>query len=97
VSPLLSVVKAKLQSLSVSMQLVLADGVRVGPDDAAVRLTARNKVALTYLAAGEVGVLGQDYVEGHIDIEGNMRDVMCVSAALLPGFPVDAVGVAPFD
>ena len=46
-SPLLSVVKAKLQSLSVSMQLVLPDGVRVGPDDAAVRLTAPNKVALT--------------------------------------------------
>lgn len=89
-SPLLSVVEAKLQSLPVSMQLVLPDGVRVGPDDAAVRFTARNKVALAHLAAGEVGVLGQDYVEGHIDIEGNMRDVMRASAALLPGSPVDA-------
>ncbi|MFP3803269.1 SAM-dependent methyltransferase, partial [Paraburkholderia sp. SIMBA_027] len=36
------------------------------------------------------GVLGQDYVEGRIDIEGSMRDVMAAASALLPGSPVDA-------
>src|SRR5690606_28318566 len=46
--------------------------------------------ALAHLAEGAVGVLGQDYVEGRIDIQGNMRDVMAAASALLPGSPVDA-------
>lgn len=89
-NPLLSVVERKLQSLPVAVQLEMPDGAIVGPADPKVRFVARDKAALVHLAEGAVGVLGQDYVEGRIDIQGNMRDVMAASAALLPGSPVDA-------
>ncbi|KAK86649.1 class I SAM-dependent methyltransferase [Bordetella holmesii] len=90
VNPLLSVVERKLAALPVSVQLQLPDGTVLGPPQAKVRFAARDKGALAHLAEGSVGVLGQDYVEGRIDIQGSMRDVMAAAAALLPGSPVDA-------
>ncbi|MGE8687791.1 MAG: class I SAM-dependent methyltransferase [Achromobacter sp.] len=89
-NPLLSVVERKLQALPVTVQLVLPDGAVLGAPDPRVRFVTHDKTALAHLAEGAVGVLGQDYVEGRIDIEGNMRDVMAAAAALLPGSPVDA-------
>ncbi|WP_454674995.1 class I SAM-dependent methyltransferase [Achromobacter pestifer] len=89
-NPLLSVVERKLGALPVPVQLVLPDGTVLGPPDPRVRFVAHDKTALAHLAEGAVGVLGQDYVEGRIDIEGNMRDVMAAASALLPGSPVDA-------
>lgn len=89
-NPLLSVVERKLQALPVPVQLVLSDGAVLGPSDPRVRFVTHDKTALAHLAEGAVGVLGQDYVEGRIDIEGSMRDVMAAAAALLPGSPMDA-------
>lgn len=89
-NPLLSVVERKLEALPVPVQLVLPDGAVLGPPDPRVRFVTHDKAALAHLAEGAVGVLGQDYVEGRIDIEGNMRDVMAAASALLPGSPVDA-------
>lgn len=89
-NPLLSVVERKLQSLPVTVQLELPDGTTVGQADPQVRFVARDKSALAHLAEGAVGVLGQDYVEGRVDIQGNMRHVMQAAAALLPGSPVEA-------
>ncbi len=89
-NPLLSVVERKLQALPVPVQLVLPDGAVLGPPEPRVRFVTHDKTALAHLAEGAVGVLGQDYVEGRIDIEGNLRDVMTAAAALLPGSPVDA-------
>ncbi|AMH07343.2 class I SAM-dependent methyltransferase [Achromobacter xylosoxidans] len=89
-NPLLSVVERKLQALPVTVQLVLPDGTVMGPPDPRVRFVTHDKTALAHLAEGAVGVLGQDYVEGRIDIEGSMRDVMAAASALLPGSPVDA-------
>lgn len=89
-NPLLSVVQRKLEALPVPVQLVLPDGAVLGPPDPRVRFVTHDKAALVHLAEGGVGVLGQDYVEGRIDIEGNMRDVMAAAAALLPGSPVEA-------
>ncbi|CCN22584.1 putative cyclopropane-fatty-acyl-phospholipid synthase [Bordetella bronchiseptica 1289] len=89
-NPLLSVVERKLQELPVPVQLTLPDGTVLGSPEARVRFVARDKTALAHLAEGAVGVLGQDYVEGRIDIQGSMRDVMAAAAALLPSSPVDA-------
>jgi len=83
-------VERKLQALPVPVQLVLPDGAVLGPSDPRVRFVTHDKTALAHLAEGAVGVLGQDYVEGRIDIEGSMRDVMAAAAALLPGSPMDA-------
>jgi len=90
VSPLLSIVERKLQAVPVPVQLVLPDGAVRRADDPRVRFVTHDKAALAHLAEGAVGVLGQDYVEGRIDIEGSMRDVMAVAAALLPGSPMEA-------
>ena len=89
-NPLLSVVERKLQALPVPVQLVLPDGAVLGAPDPRVRFVTHDKTALAHLAEGAVGVLGQDYVEGRIDIEGSMRDVMAAAARLLPGSPMDA-------
>jgi len=90
VNPLLSVVERKLQALAVPLQITLPDGATVGALDAAVRFTVHDKSALVHLASGDVGVLGEDYVEGRVDIDGAMRDVMAAAAALLPGSPIEA-------
>jgi len=90
VTPLLSVVERKLQTLPVPVQLVLPNGAKAGPPDCAVRITVHDKSTLMRLASGEVGALGEDYVEGRIDIDGAMRDVMAAATALLPGSPVEA-------
>ncbi|ANN78725.1 cyclopropane-fatty-acyl-phospholipid synthase [Bordetella flabilis] len=87
---MLSAVERKLQSISIPVQLEMPDGTKVGSSSPKVRFAARSKTALAHLAAGEVGVLGQDYVEGLVDIEGNMHDVMRAAAELLPDSPVDA-------
>ncbi len=89
-NPLLSVVERKLQALPVPVQLVLPDGTVLGAPDPRVRFVTHDTTALAHLAEGAVGVLGQDYVEGRIDIEGSMRDVMAAAAALLPGSPLEA-------
>jgi len=83
-------VAQKLAQLPVSVALVLPDGTRLGDADPKVCLTFKDKASLAHVAAGEVGVLGQDYVEGKFDIEGSMRDLMALAAALLPGSPVEA-------
>ncbi|WP_094844521.1 class I SAM-dependent methyltransferase [Bordetella genomosp. 11] len=87
-NPVLSAVERKLESVSIPVQLEMPDGTKVGSPNPKVKFTARSKAALAHLAAGEVGVLGQDYVEGLVDIQGNMHDVMAAAAQLLPDSPV---------
>jgi cyclopropane-fatty-acyl-phospholipid synthase len=83
-------VERKLQSVSVPVQLVMPDGTTLGASNPKVRFAARNRTALAHLAGGEVGVLGQDYVEGLVDIDGNMHDVMRAASEMLPDSPVEA-------
>ncbi len=89
-NPVLSAVERKLKSIDVRTRLVLPDGTRLGDDDPRVVFTIHDRAALAHLAAGDVGVLGQDYVEGRVDIDGGMHDVMAAAAQLLPGTPIDA-------
>lgn len=86
---MLSAVDRKLGNLPVPVQLTMPDGTTVGASDPRVRFIARDKGALAHLASGAVGILAQDYVEGRIDIQGAMRDVMAAAAALLPDSPVE--------
>ncbi|MBV6305303.1 class I SAM-dependent methyltransferase [Candidimonas humi] len=86
----LSAVEKKLEALPIPVELTMPDGTRVGAANARIRIAAKDRSALAHLAAGQVGVLGEDYVQGKLDIEGSMRDVMAMAAAILPGSPVDA-------
>ena len=95
-SSILSAVESKLASLPLPVRLTLPDGNSVGAADAAVHLTIRELSTLANLAAGQVGTLGEDYVEGKFEVEGSMRDLMEVAAALLPQSPVDAARAGMF-
>jgi len=90
VNPLISAIEKKLQSLPVRLGLILPDGTQLGPQDAPVTLVAKQNSALLHLVAGQVGLIGQDFVEGVCDVRGAMRDVMTVAASILPGSPTEA-------
>lgn len=89
-NPLISSIEKKLQTLPVALGLVLPDGTQLGPRDAPVTLVAKQNKALAHLASGQVGLIGQDYVEGVCDVRGSMRDIMAAASSLLPGSPLEA-------
>lgn len=83
-------IEAKLAALPVPVSLELPDGQQLGAADAAVRLRITDPSVLAHFASGEVGVLGEDYVEGKFSFDGTMRDLMRLAAAILPQSPVEA-------
>ena len=85
-----SAVEEKLAALPLPVQLVMPDGARLGDSQPQVRLWIKDRSTLAHLVAGQAGVLGQAYVEGKFDVDGSMRDLMKVAAAILPGSPVEA-------
>jgi cyclopropane-fatty-acyl-phospholipid synthase len=86
--PLLQKLEQQLAALPVTVSLGLPGGRQVGPPAAAVRLEFQDWSGLATLAAGQIGKIGEDYVEKRLKIEGTMRDLMAAGAALLPGSPV---------
>ena len=64
----------RLGSLSLPLAVVLPGGRRIGRKDAAVTLRLNDLSPLAHLVTGEVGKVGQDYVEGRLDLDGGMRD-----------------------
>ncbi|OZI50390.1 SAM-dependent methyltransferase [Bordetella genomosp. 5] len=86
---MLSLVERKLEALPLPVQLQMPDGQVAGRGPARLRFVVRERRALAPLARGDIGWLARDYVEGRIDIDGSMRDLMAVAAALLPEDPVD--------
>lgn len=88
-SSVLSAVEKKLASLSMAVQVQLPDGSVAGPADAKLRLVAKDKTALMNLASGQAGLLGEDFVEGRLDVQGSMRDLMQLAASILPASPID--------
>ena len=81
-------IESQLAQLSRAVALKLPGGRRVGAANADVTLTFGDWSALATLAAGQIGKLAEDIVEGRVQLEGRMRDVMQVAAELLPGAPV---------
>jgi cyclopropane-fatty-acyl-phospholipid synthase len=89
-NPLIATVEKNLAALPVRVCVALPDGTRVGSHDAEVTIVARQSKVLAHLAMGDIGLLGEDYVEGRCEIQGSMRQLMTVASHLLPGSPVDA-------
>jgi cyclopropane-fatty-acyl-phospholipid synthase len=86
--PLLQKLDQQLAALPATVSLSLPSGRTVGPENAAVRLHFHDWSGLATLAAGQIGRIGEDYVEQRLKIEGSMRDLMTAAAGLLPGSPV---------
>ncbi|MFO7747612.1 MAG: class I SAM-dependent methyltransferase [Orrella sp.] len=96
-NPLVSLVENKLGSLSVGVRLQMPGGQWIGPPNAQIEFVAKTNTALKNLAAGDIGKVGEDYVEGRIDIKGSMRELMAAATAMLPGSPVEAARQGAFS
>ena len=70
-----------------ALAVVLPGGRRLGPEQADVTLRLHSLLPLRHLASGRIGDLAHDCVEGRLDIEGPMRRVADVAAALLSDDP----------
>lgn len=88
-SAITSLIEKKLNSLPMPVALEMPDGQKIGATDARIDLVIKDSSVLSHFAAGEVGTLGEDYVDGKFEFEGSMRDLMRMAVAILPGSPVD--------
>ena len=86
-NPLHALLERKLEALSTGLAVVLPGGQRFGPADARVRITLRELAPLAHIATGEVGRVAQDFVEGHLDFDGSVRDLMEVAAQMIEADP----------
>lgn len=87
-SHLIAAIPSQLAKLPADISLQLPQGQRLGLADAPVKLLFSSWSGIARLNAGQIGALAEDYVEGKLQIEGAMRDIMKAVTELLPGNPV---------
>lgn len=73
----------QIASLPLPCSLRLPDGERIGAAQPRLSFVIRDMRALLHLTQGAIGRLAEDYVEGRIEIEGDMHDLMATAPALL--------------
>jgi cyclopropane-fatty-acyl-phospholipid synthase len=78
----------RLEGAPVRVALCFPGGSRVGAAGADVTLRFSDWSTVATLAAGQIGKIAEDIVEGRVGFEGQMRDLMLAAAHLLPGNPV---------
>lgn len=88
-SPVEGLLERRLAALDTPLALVLPGGRRLGapPPNARVTLTLRDAVPLVHLASGAVGQVAQDLVEGRLELQGSMREVMRAAAQMIGADP----------
>ncbi len=94
-SAIAGALEQRLGSLSLPIAVVLPGGRRIGRADAAVTLRLNELSPLAHLVTGDVGKVGQDFVEGKVDLDGGMRELMAAAAELMPGDPTQLGASAP--
>ena len=75
--------------LPADVSVQLPHGQLLGETNAAVKLTFLSWGSIARFKAGQMGALAEDYVEGKMQLEGAMRDVMRAVTRLLPGNPLE--------
>jgi cyclopropane-fatty-acyl-phospholipid synthase len=80
----------RLPKLPADIALQLPQGQQLGAADAPVRLSFSKWSSIARLKAGQLGALAEDYVEGKLQFEGAMRDLMRTMIKLLPRNPVES-------
>ena len=81
---LVAKIESQLAALPVGVALRLPGGAVVGAASPAVTLVLRDWPALAAMAAGQIGRLAEHIVEGRIEVEGSMRDLMIKSGLAMP-------------
>jgi cyclopropane-fatty-acyl-phospholipid synthase len=93
---LLRTAEQRLADLPLACSVVLPGGQHFGASHPRLAFIVRDMRALLHLAQGAIGQLAEDYVEGRLEIEGNMRDLMAMAPAVFGGDPTqEAEGWLP--
>ena len=87
-----ALLERKLEALSMALAVVLPDGHRIGPRDAAITMRLKQMSPAAHIAAGEVGKVAQDYVEDKLDFDGSVRDLMVVASQIIAIDPTQDSG-----
>jgi len=87
-NPLAAVIDKKLTDMPVKVRVELPNGAKIGDPAASVKFRIKENKVLRHLAAGDIGHVASDYVEGRCEIDASMRDLMSAAAAMLPQSPV---------
>ena len=82
-------IQSQLASLPVPVALGLPDGRHVAPPGSRVTLSFSQWTGLAKLAGSQIGAVAEEFVEGRLDIQGTMRDLIDVAVGLLPGNPAE--------
>ncbi|MDO8458280.1 MAG: SAM-dependent methyltransferase, partial [Burkholderiaceae bacterium] len=82
-----SLLERKLAGLTLPLSVLLPDGRRIGPVDAAVTIRLKQLSALAHIASGDVGKVAQDYVEDKLDFDGSVRDLMLIASQMIGSDP----------
>ncbi|HLR29286.1 MAG TPA: class I SAM-dependent methyltransferase [Paenalcaligenes sp.] len=86
----LAAVEKKLEALPVKVYVELPNGRGLGSaSNAEVKLKIKDNSTLALLATGQVGVIGEAYVDGKVEIEGSMRALMQAAVGILPESPAE--------
>ena len=93
---LLRTAEQRLADLPLACSIRLPSGQRFGASHPRLAFIVRDMRTLLHLAQGAIGRLAEDYVEGRLEIEGNMRDLMATAPALFGDDPTrEAEGWLP--
>jgi len=60
-----------------------------------VTLRLNELASIAHIATGQMGKIGEDYVEGRLDFDGSMRDLMALAAVMMAGDPTQVAVAAP--
>ncbi|SMO74112.1 class I SAM-dependent methyltransferase [Paracoccus laeviglucosivorans] len=77
-------IQNRLDHLAVPLRIRLPSGGVIGPPSAEVEVAFHDMAALAPMASGNLGALGAKIVTGEVSIDGSMRALMHVVAALVP-------------
>ncbi|QXL84582.1 class I SAM-dependent methyltransferase [Comamonas sp. NLF-1-9] len=81
--------EARLEKSPIPICIVLPGGDHLGSANAALRLSLHDPAAVAALASGAIGTVGAEIVEGRVQFEGSVRDLMLAAQALLQSDPVN--------
>jgi cyclopropane-fatty-acyl-phospholipid synthase len=84
---LYNALEASLAASPVGVSVELADGTRLGDANAELRLRLRNRAAMAALVSGQIGAVGAAIVEGDVELQGSVRQLMTAAAAVLKRDP----------
>ncbi len=85
---LASTLKAGAASWPADIAVQLPNGPLLGNAGALVKLTFSNWSDMARLKAGQIGALGEAYVEGSLQLDGAMRDVVQAAGRLMQKSPL---------